>query len=257
MENKNILDNILRVENLYFKIDEFELLKNISLNLKGKGFVGIIGANGSGKSTLLKNIYRFLRANSGEIYIKNKNIKEYRTKELARELSVLTQKQEMSFNFQVDEIMDMATYSQKKIYSTKVREEKIRVALSLVGMENYIDRDFLSLSGGEIQRILIARLIFQGSEILILDEPTNHLDIRYQIEIMNLLKSLNKTILMVLHDINLASYYCDYIYAMKNGEILYEGEESTILNKEIIKDIYEIDCEIIEHPIRKKKMVIF
>lgn len=145
----------------------------------------------------------------------------------------------------------------KKIYSTKVREEKIRVALSLVGMENYIDRDFLSLSGGEIQRILIARLIFQGSEILILDEPTNHLDIRYQIEIMNLLKSLNKTILMVLHDINLASYYCDYIYAMKNGEILYEGEESTILNKEIIKDIYEIDCEIIEHPIRKKKMVIF
>ncbi|KDE68874.1 hypothetical protein FUSO6_07905 [Fusobacterium necrophorum DAB] len=92
MENKNILDDILRVENLYFKIDEFELLRNISLNLKGKGFVGIIGANGSGKSTLLKNIYRFLRANSGEIYIKNKNIKEYRTKDLARELSVLTQK---------------------------------------------------------------------------------------------------------------------------------------------------------------------
>lgn len=257
MENKNILDDILRVENLYFKIDKFELLKNISLNLKDKSFVGIIGANGSGKSTLLKNIYRFLRANSGEIYVKNKNIKEYETKDLARELSVLTQKQEMSFNFQVDEIMDMATYSHKKIYSTKVREEKIKESLSLVGMENYIDRDFFSLSGGEIQRILIARLIFQGSEILILDEPTNHLDIRYQIEVMNLLKSLNKTVLMVLHDINLASFYCDYIYAMKNGEILYEGEGNSILNKEIIKEIYEVDCEIIEHPIRKKKMVIF
>lgn len=249
--------DMIKVEKLSFSVDNIQLLKNISLNIKNKNIVGIIGANGSGKSTLLKNIYRFLKADSGKIYIKNKDITNYKNKDLAREMAVLTQKQGMNFNFQVEEIMDMGSYVHSKKITSKKRREKIKEALELVGMKKYIERSFFTLSGGEIQRVLISRIIYQGSEILILDEPTNHLDIKYQIEIMDLLKSLDKTILMVLHDINLASYYCDYVYAMKNGEVLAEGSPDTLLNKEIIKEIYGVDSNIIEHPIRKKNMVIF
>ncbi|MBS9776393.1 MAG: ABC transporter ATP-binding protein [Fusobacterium sp.] len=248
---------MIKVNKLFYSIDNIELLKDISLNIKNKNIVGIIGANGSGKSTLLKNVYRFLKADSGEIFIKDKNIYEYKNKDLAKEISVLTQKQGMNFNFLVEEIMDMGSYAHEEKYTNKKKRKIIEDSLSLVGMKEYIDRDFFSLSGGEVQRVLIARTIFQGSEILILDEPTNHLDIKYQIEIMNLLKTLNKTILMVLHDINLASYYCDYVYAMKKGKILYEGSTDKILDEKVIKDIYGVECNILEHPIRKKKMVIF
>lgn len=248
---------MIKVKNLFYSIDSIELLKDISLNIKNKNIVGIIGANGSGKSTLLKNIYRFLKCDSGEIFVKDKNINEYKNRDLAKEISVLTQKQGMNFNFLVEEIMDMGTYVHDEKYTNKKKQELIEDALALVGMKEYGERDFFSLSGGEIQRVLIARTIFQGSEILILDEPTNHLDIKYQIEIMNLLKSLNKTILMVLHDINLASYYCDYVYAMKDGKILHEGSPDEILNKNIIKEVYGVECSVLEHPIRKKNMVVF
>lgn len=248
---------MIKVEHLFFEIEHKELLKNISLTIKNKNIVGIIGSNGSGKSTLLKNIYRFLKCNSGEVYIKNKNLRSYKNKDLAREIAVLTQRQGLNFDFSVEEIMDMGSYARKKKCSDKEKREEIKNALSLVGMENFIERDFLSLSGGEMQRVLISRAIFQDSDILILDEPTNHLDIKHQIEIMDLLKSLDKTILMVLHDINLASYYCDYIYAMKEGRILHEGPPHYILQENVIEDIYDIKCNIVEHPSRKKSMAIF
>lgn len=245
------------MEHLFFNIENKELLKNICLTIKKKSIVGIIGSNGSGKSTLLKNIYRFLKCNTGEIYIKNKNLKKYKSKDLAKEIAVLTQRQGLNFDFSIEEIMDMGSYARKKKSSDKEKRQEIKNSLSLVGMDDFIERDFLSLSGGEMQRVLISRTIFQGSDILILDEPTNHLDIKHQIEIMDLLKSLDKTILMVLHDINLASYYCDYIYAMKEGRILHEGSSKYILNERIMEDIYDIKCSIVEHPIRKKSMAIF
>lgn len=249
--------NMIKVKDLCFSIEEKKLLKNICLEVKNKNVVGIIGANGSGKSTLLKNIYHFLKCDSGEIYIKEKILKEYTNKDLAKEIAVLTQRQNMNFNFSVEEIMDMASYAKEKRFSGREKREEIKKILSFVGMRDDIDRDFFSLSGGEIQRVLISRTIFQGSEILILDEPTNHLDIKYQVEIMDLLKSLDKTILMVLHDINLASYYCDYIYAMKEGKIVYEGSPELILNEKIIENIFDVHCSVVEHPIRKKAMVIF
>ena len=215
---------MIEVKNLSFSIENRKIIQDISIVVNKSQFVGIIGANGSGKSTLLKNIYRFFKYDSGDIKLKNIELYDYSSKDLAKEMAVLAQKQNMNFDFSVEEIVEMGRYAYKNsIFEVEKNKnsEFVGNALNAVGMYNMKDRSFLSLSGGEMQRVLIARALAQNTEILILDEPTNHLDIKYQIQIMKLVKETKKTILAVIHDMNIASSYCNYIYALKDGKVYY------------------------------------
>ncbi|MGL5656051.1 MAG: ABC transporter ATP-binding protein [Fusobacteriaceae bacterium] len=250
---------MIKVENLKYSIDEKRILNDISILVKKKKFVGIIGANGCGKSTLLKNIYRFLKCNSGEIVIDKIEISEYKTELLAKKMAVLAQKHNMNFDFTVEEIVEMGRYAHQKLEpKSKVsNKDIIEKSLKSVGMEKMKKRSFLSLSGGEMQRVLISRAIAQESHILILDEPTNHLDIKYQREVMEMMVGTDKTILAVIHDMNIASSYCDYIYAMKDGKIEVEGDPQSIFTKENIKRIFDVDCEVLKHPKRDRPLIIF
>ena len=201
---------MIEVKNLSFSIENRKIIQDISIVVNKSQFVGIIGANGSGKSTLLKNIYRFFKYDSGDIKLKNIGLYDYSSKDLAKEMAVLAQKQNMNFDFSVEEIVEMGRYAYKNsIFEVEKNKnsEFVGNALNAVGMYNMKDRSFLSLSGGEMQRVLIARALAQNTEILILDEPTNHLDIKYQIQIMKLVKETKKTILAVIHDMNIASSY--------------------------------------------------
>ena len=205
---------MIEVKNLSFSIENRKIIQDISIVVNKSQFVGIIGANGSGKSTLLKNVYRFFKYDSGDIKLKNIGLYDYSSKDLAKEMAILAQKQNMNFDFSVEEIVEMGRYAYKNsIFEVEKNKnsEFVGNALNAVGMYNMKDRSFLSLSGGEMQRVLIARALAQNTEILILDEPTNHLDIKYQIQIMKLVKETKKTILAVIHDMNISSSYCNYI----------------------------------------------
>ena len=252
------MKNVIEVENLYYSIDDTNILRDISLQVKEKKFVGIIGANGCGKSTLLKNIYRFLKPKKGKIKVNSIFIEDYSSKEIAKKISVLAQKQSMNFDFTIEEIVEMGRYAhQNSIFKNEINNDIVKDSLQAVGMYDMRKRSFLTLSGGEMQRIFIARTLAQNTDILILDEPTNHLDIKYQLQIMDLVKRTNKTILAVIHDMNIASAYCDYIYALKKGEIVAYGDSETFFTKENIKKVFDINCEVISHPKTKRAVIIF
>lgn len=166
---------MVEVRNLFYKTKDKSILNDISIKFPEKKFVGIIGPNGAGKSTLLKNIYGVLTPSGGDIFIDGKNIKNLNGKERAKKIAVLSQEDREDFDFSIEEIVEMGRYPYKSIfenYSKKDREIALTM-LKKVGMENYIGRNFNELSGGEKQRVLIARALAQDTPILILDEPTN------------------------------------------------------------------------------------
>ena len=249
----------LKVKNLRFSIDKKEILKDISFDVPKGSFIGIIGPNGSGKSTLLKNIYRLYKPSSGEILLDNKNLFKMKDKDCAKEIAVLAQESNSQFDFTVEQIVKMGRYPYKSMFEEYSKEDLKMVydMLEKVGLENYKDRSFLNLSGGEKQRVLIARALVQNTDFLILDEPTNHLDIGYQIQLMDLVKDLNITTLSAIHDMNLASMYCDYLVVMKDGKIINCGTVEEVITKEMLKEVFGVNTYISVNPINNKLQVSF
>lgn len=236
-----------------------EILKGITSKLEGTEFVGLIGPNGSGKSTFLKTIYRILKPSSGVITLNDKNLDKISLKESAKTMGVVSQFNNFNFDFTVEEIVMMGRAPHKKALDLDTVEdyEIVYNMLKKVHMEHYAHRSFSTLSGGERQRIMLARALAQEPKILILDEPTNHLDIKYQIEILDLVKSLNLQVFAALHDLNLAAMYCDRIYVIKDGSMVTEGKPKEVLTKELIKDVFEVDVEIFEHPKTKQLNLMY
>lgn len=249
----------LQVKNLRFGIGNQEILKDISFDVPTGSFIGIIGPNGSGKSTLLKNIYRLYSPSSGSILLDNKALRHMKNKECAKEIAVLAQETHTHFDFTVEQIVKMGRYPYKSILEDYSKEdlEMVEEMLIKVGLEQYKNRTFLELSGGEKQRTLIARALVQHTQFLVLDEPTNHLDIGYQIQLMDLVKSLHVTTLAAIHDINLATMYCDYLIVMKEGEIAEMGLVEEVVTAPMLKDIFGVNAYVGINPINKKLQVSF
>lgn len=239
---------MLKVEQLSYNINEKIIVDKVSLEVKEGEFIGIIGPNGSGKSTLLKNIYKVIKPTSGEIRLNNKDVISMSNKELSKELAVVAQENDASFDFTVEEVILMGTYPKKKFFEQYSEEDKtiVKNVLEKIGMKEFIDRSYLSLSGGEKQRTLIGRALAQETKIIILDEPTNHLDMGSQIKTLNLLKNSKKTVLTALHDLNMAIRFCDRIYVMKDGKVVSHGKPGEILNHTLIKELYDVDSEVFE-----------
>lgn len=249
----------LQVKNLRFSIDKKEILKDISFDVPTGSFVGVIGPNGSGKSTLLKNIYRLYKPISGEIFLDNKELSKMKNKDCAKEIAVLAQESNSQFDFTVEQIVKMGRYPYKSAFEDYSKEDLKMVSdmLKKVGLDNYSDRSFSNLSGGEKQRTLIARALVQNTDFLILDEPTNHLDIGYQIQLMDLVKSLNITTLSAIHDMNIASMYCDYLIVMKDGQIKDFGTVEEVITSQMLKEIFGVNAHVGINPINKKLLVSF
>lgn len=238
----------LKTKNIGFEIDKKEILKNINIDIGNKEFVGIIGPNGSGKSTLLKCIYRNLNPSKGNIYIDDKNLMDMSMKESAKKIGVVSQHNHHSFDFSVLDMVLMGRAPYKKLMErdTKKDFDIVYEAIDKVNIRHLIDRSFNSLSGGEQQRVILARALAQSTKCLILDEPTNHLDIKYQLHLMEIVKSLNIEVIAAIHDLNIAAMYCDKIYVLKDGNIIDYGKPKKVLTKKLIKDVYDVDAKIIE-----------
>lgn len=249
----------IKVENLSFTIEDKVILKDIDFEIKKGDFVGVIGPNGSGKSTLLKNIYRVYKPSIGTIILDKKELSKMKNKESARAIAVLSQEGNSHFDFTVEQIVKMGRYPYKSAFEdySKADLEMVKDMLKKVGLEHFEKREFQTLSGGEKQRTLIARALVQNTDFLILDEPTNHLDIGYQIQLMDLVKSLKITTLAAVHDMNLAAIYCDYLIVMKDGKVHSTGAVEEVLTPKMLKEVFGVNAHIGINPINKKLQVSF
>lgn len=233
----------IKTENIKVNIGTKEILKGIDIDVKNKEFVGIIGPNGSGKSTFLKCIYRNLKPTSGVVMLDEINLSNITVKESAKKIAVVAQHNYYDFDFSVLDIVLMGRAPHKKLMERDSQNDYkiVEEALRKVDMLEYKDRNFNTLSGGEQQRIILARALAQGTNCLILDEPTNHLDIKYQLQLMSIVKDLDIEVIAAIHDLNIALMYCDKIYVLNNGEIVAYGNPKEILTSELIKEVYEVD----------------
>ena len=238
---------VIKVENLKFKTGDTEICKGMNLEVEEGTTHGLIGPNGSGKSTLFKQICRIYRPSEGNIYIKQKDINAYSQKQLAMEMAVLFQENKTDFAYTVKEIAMMGRIP----YHSSIRKEYpkdhtiVNDALKEMGVDSYSERIFNTLSGGEKQRVLMARALAQETSIILLDEPTNNLDINYQLLIFESLRKLNKTKLIVIHDMNLAATFCDVISVIKDGKVVATGNPAEILTKELLEETFKVKSEVI------------
>ena len=237
----------LSVENITVKINKVDIVKSISLHAQKGDFVGILGPNGSGKSTFLKSIYGVLNYDNGYIKLDGKDIKTISLSDIAKDMAVVGQFNTINFDLSVFDILLMGRSPHLGTWK-KESEEDYKIALNAikkVGMEKSLDRSFATLSGGEKQRVVLARALTQQPQVLILDEPTNHLDIKYQIEILSLVKDLGICVVAALHDLSLAAQFCNEIYIIKHGELIAKGKPKDIITANMVKEVYEIDCDIV------------
>ncbi len=236
----------LKIKKLNVKLGENHIIKNLDLHIKEKEFIGIIGPNGSGKSTVLRTIYRALKPKSGIIKINGKNMKAISLRETAKEMAVVAQHNEQDFNFSVLDMVLIGRSPHKKFLERDTLED-YRIAkesLKKVEMEEFINRNYNTLSGGEKQRIILARALAQDTNCLILDEPTNHLDIKYQIQFMSIAKELDITVISAIHDLNMAALFCDKIYVLNEGEIIKYGSPKHVITEELIEKLYGVNSKI-------------
>ena len=233
-------------EDIQVSFQAHEILKGISMDAADKEFVGIIGPNGSGKSTLLKCIYRILRPDNGAVYLNGEELHSMSVKSSAKKMAVVAQHNYYNFDFSVREVVLMGRSPHKKaLERDNARDYKIvEEALRTVQMEEFGDRVFSTLSGGEQQRVILARALAQQTPALILDEPTNHLDITHQLLLMELVKNLDVTVISAIHDLNIAAAYCDRIYVLKDGKMEGCGTPKEVLTPEMLRRIYKVDAEI-------------
>lgn len=246
---------MITIQNLHFYYHHNHILKDLSFEAQDRELLGILGANGCGKSTLLKNILGFLKPKSGNIMIQGKSIESFSAKQLANIMSYIPQKSLLSMPLKVRDFLLAGRYAKLKNplfgYNNEDFEIVERVAKQLNIMQ-YQDRIATTLSGGEFGRILLARAIINEPQILLLDEPTSAMDLHYAVEILKIVKTLIKECdlcgIIVVHDLNLASLFCDKVLLMKNGEIVCHGIPQDLLHTKNLEYIYEgLTCEVITH----------
>lgn len=237
----------ISIDQLSLSFDAKPILRDIRMNILQKQFVGIIGPNGSGKSTLLKCIYRTLKPDSGSIRLNDREIQNFTLKETSKIMAVVAQHNETSFDFTVLEMVLLGRSPHKKFMERDNEHDYALAheALVKVGMSELKERSLSSLSGGEKQRIILARALVQDTNCLILDEPTNHLDIRYQLQFMSIAKELEITVVSAIHDLNIASLYCDQIYALKDGQVIAYGTPDQVLTADLIRHLYGVEAKVL------------
>ena len=249
----------MEIKHLFFSYGKNQVIKDLSIEFEERKITTLLGSNGCGKSTLFNLCTRNLKAKMGMISLNGKNINSIERKEFAKKVAIVRQKNHISGDIKVEELVAYGRnpYINFMARPSKKDYEKIDKAIELCGLGKIRKEKVNSLSGGQVQRVWIAMALAQDSQILFLDEPTTYLDIKYQLEILKLIKDLNrklkKTIVMVLHDINQAIEYSDYLVGMENGQIIFQGQDN-ILTGEVISRIYQTKLRIVEF--ENKKFVL-
>lgn len=241
---------MIATKGLTFAYAEDPVLRDVSLNFQAGEFTGVIGPNGSGKSTLLKLIGGILPSPSETVFFKNRELNRYRKKDLAISIAWIPQEKQIAFSFKVIDIVLMGRHPYLSPLSFEGEDDYqiAQAAMKQTQVLEFADRSFNEISGGEKQRVMIASAISQKPEVMLLDEPTSALDIKYQIEILNILRQLNerenKSLILAMHDLHLASKFCKRLVLLKEGQVFCEGPPAEVLQKEILEEVYEVKVKI-------------
>lgn len=252
-----------------FKIKDLEvaygdqtIIKQLNLEIPIGKITTIIGPNGCGKSTFLKTIGRIMKAKHGAVYLDAKDIHELSSKEFARQLAILPQSPIAPEGLTAQELVSYGRYAHQKGFGKQSAKDQeiVKWALEVTNLSELSQRSVDNMSGGQRQRVWIAMALAQETEMILLDEPTTYLDVAYQLEVLELLEDLNRiygcTIVMVLHDINLASRYADYLIALKQGKVIVEGTPREVITKEMLKEVYQIESDIVLEEQSKKPICV-
>ncbi|MET8562683.1 ABC transporter ATP-binding protein [Streptomyces flaveolus] len=223
------------------------LVDRVRLAVDSGTFVGLVGPNGSGKSTLLRTVYRALRPAAGAVRLDGDDLHAMDPRAAARALAALPQESSAEFDFTVAEVVAMGRLPHRGRTAASDREVCVR-AMDRTGVAHLADRGFPGLSGGEKQRVLIARALAQQPRVLILDEPTNHLDIAHQLDVLALVRDSGLTVLAALHDLNLAAAHCDVLYVIDKGRIVAAGPPHDVLRPALLAEVFGIRAHPVRHP---------
>lgn len=247
----------LKVENLDVNYGDKRVVKDVSFDIDSGKIVTIIGPNGSGKSTLIKAVGRCLKPAGGNIYLDGSNIRNMNTKVIAQKLAILPQIKNIASDISVEELVSYGRYPHLK-FRRRLNKKDMDIvdwALEKTDLVPLRKRFVTTLSGGEEQRAWLAMSLAQRPEVLLLDEPTTFLDISYQVEILELVKELNKTmgltVVMVLHDLNQAARYSDTILVVKDGRLWNQGTPDKVMNKRLLREVFRIEVDIYDDRINK------
>lgn len=233
--------NIIEVKNLSYMIGEKKILDNVNANFAEGKITAIIGANGSGKSTLMSFLSKTQRSKNA-VYFKGQDVDKISAEQYALQVSVLPQRQKMVADFRVKDVVVMGRFPYKKKFRDYTAEDRqiARKAMESVGIIDMAERKLSQMSGGEIQRVLIAKALAQEPELILMDEPTNHLDVKYKIALMKTLRAYDKTVIIVLHDLSLAIQYCDEVLVMVEGRAFTQGNAREIMQPALLEKIFGV-----------------
>ncbi|MCR1809030.1 iron ABC transporter ATP-binding protein [Haploplasma modicum] len=236
---------MIEVKNINQFYGNKQILKDVNFKIKENEITALIGPNGAGKSTLLGVISRLLKQKSGEVLIDNVNIDKISSNDIAKKISVLRQSNNINIRITVEELVSFGRFPYSKGRLNNIDKAKINEAIKYMKLDDLRDTYIDQMSGGQRQRAYIAMVLAQDTKYIFLDEPLNNLDMKHAVEMMtileNLVKDYKKTIVIVMHDINIASAFCSHIVAMKDGMIIAEGKTNDIINKDILDDVFDHD----------------
>ncbi|WP_445505910.1 ABC transporter ATP-binding protein [Niallia sp. 03190] len=254
--------NILSTEHLKIGYEEKIIVKDLSFDIQAGKITTIIGPNGCGKSTILKTLARIHKAKSGFVYLDGKQIHKIPTKQIAQKMAVLPQSPDAPAGLTVFDLVSYGRSPHQRGFARLSEKDKevIEWSLQVTGLKDLMDQDVDKLSGGQRQRAWIAMAIAQETDLLILDEPTTYLDMAHQLEVLQLLKKLNKeenrTIVMVIHDLNHAARFSDRMVAMNKGTLMKEGTADEVMTSEVLKDVFHIEAVIVKDPKTNKPVCL-
>lgn len=240
---------MIDIKKIDYSIDGTQILDDLSFKFEKGKFYGILGPNGSGKTTFLDILSGYKNATESEIYIEEKELKEYSHLKLAKKIAIVPQKFDIVFPFSVSDILEMGRYPyKKKFFSLQKKDyEIIDKVIKEVGLEEFLDKEITTLSGGEEQRVIFGKALIQTTPILFLDESTSNLDPYYSHTLLSLVRKRvveeETTVIGVFHDFNLASLYCDEILLLEKGRIVTSGKTQDVLNSKELEEVFKIGWE--------------
>jgi iron complex transport system ATP-binding protein len=245
----------LRLDRLGVAIGGIPIIRDLTLSAPSGSVLGVIGPNGSGKTTALRSVYRALRPDTGVVRVGDLDLWRLPRGEAARTVAAVTQQHHSHLDFTVAETVAMGRHPHGRIGESE--RALCREAMRRVDVAHLADRGVLTLSGGETQRVLVARALVQEPRILVLDEPTNHLDLRHQLGLLSLIAHAGLTVVAVLHDLNLAAAVCDRLAVLSGGRLVATGTPEEVLTAELLSTVFGVDAEVVPHPRTGRPQLLF
>ncbi len=249
----------LAAENVHVRLGGTSVVRGVSLLAEEGQVLGLVGPNGCGKSTLLRTMYRARRPASGTVRLGTDDLWAMPRREIARSVAVMTQEGSGEFDLDVVDVVMLGRLPHHSGLAADTPHdfELVHTALQRVGAGHLAARMFAGLSGGEKQRVLLARCLAQEPRTLVLDEPTNHLDIAFQHELLAIVRGLNRTVVVALHDLNLALAYCDVVAVMQAGQLVAQGPPADVLTPVLVRDVFGIEADVLSHPRSGRHVLAF